>query len=628
MLGRTTSALILTYALSAAGMSQSFKDALPADTMMFVTIPNINQSLEEMQQMPLAKIWRESEVQDFFADALKLAQMQWDKGLAEGREAFENGAFPVDPDDILKLRLNGISFATTSMAFLESELGEPMPSFGMLAHLEFGDSAPTWRKLLETGLAMALQQAPEGAVVRSSSQVGNIELHTLAPEERGIPIALNYAFVGSGLVIGTLTDEVRSFISNLAEGRKALTGTKDYQTIAAQLTIAGAEAEVFIRPGSYIDVAMDALRLAADIAPGFPPELDPDGIDRAIDALGLRCIKGIGSTSTYAEDRCVSQSYVLAPAPERRGFFASGTKEIELDFLKWVPKDAVSVSGATFEVMSIYDALIGGLKAYNEDFAEMVLGRLSQVEEQVGLTIKEDLFGAFGDQVVSWQMPLSGMSSFPESAYLIKVRDQERLMKTINTISQLSQGKFEITKKERRGITSYQVSFDIDFGGQLPINPLDMITPTFAFKNGFMILGMSTGDIKRTFRRMDREDDPSGDIRTNEEFAALYSKLPEQGLTSLAFTDWRGQFEGIYQALTSIIVFLPIDEDIPIDLSLLPDSATLTEHLAGSLTWSTADGNGYRTTSLGPWGPETVAILVGAVATGAAVFANFMNERR
>ena len=70
------------------------------------------------------------------------------------------------------------------------------------------------------------------------------------------------------------------------------------------------------------------------------------------------------------------------------------------------------------------------------------------------------------------------------------------------------------------------------------------------------------------------------------------------------------------------------DDDIPIDLSLLPDVTTLTQHLYGAVTWSTNDGNGFATTSIGPWGPEVMA-LVGALAgAGTAAYVSGVQEIR
>jgi hypothetical protein len=125
---------------------------------------------------------------------------------------------------------------------------------------------------------------------------------------------------------------------------------------------------------------------------------------------------------------------------------------------------------------------------------------------------------------------------------------------------------------------------------------------------------------------MDREDDPKGDIRGNKEFAAVASTIPE-GVDALDFTDWKAQFESLYQLGTGVLAFLPIPEDVPIDMSLLPDSATLTQHLYASVGYSKSDAAGCETVAVSPFGPETwlgLAVLIGA---GAATV-GMMSTRR
>lgn len=88
------------------------------------------------------------------------------------------------------------------------------------------------------------------------------------------------------------------------------------------------------------------MRLARDSAPNFPPELDVDGVERAIVALGLRSFDAIGATWHYRSDRAVSDSFVSMPADARTGLTAGVSKPLDLSFLKRVPKDAVSFSGS------------------------------------------------------------------------------------------------------------------------------------------------------------------------------------------------------------------------------------------------------------------------------------------
>ena len=600
----------------------TLRDALPANTILYIAAPDIDSSIEEMQSMPLLRMWKEAEVQDFFADALKMGSALWKEQLEKGRAMHEQGMLPFSPDELMKLRLSGAGFALTAL-----DLGKGgddtkvMPKIGVVGHFDFGESAASWQKIIKFGLMMAEQQS-HGELIKEMSKVGDVDVTTLVPPET--EMSLNVAFVGNGMLFGTLRSDVTSILERMQSDEAALSASVNFSTTFAKLDSDGAELEVYLQPGPVIDFALKALATASEEAPEFPVWLNVAGIGRAIDSLGLRSVQAIGATSSYQPDQAsggnksVSQGFVYAPEASRKGLFAGTTRPLDLSFLKWVPKDVASFSGATFDLGSAYDAMVSALNAYDEELAKNVLGMLARYEEQFGLKLKEDLLGSLGDEMISWSMPVAALGTTPEMAILLKVRDQERLLKTLRTISKLSNDMFEVDESQRRGMTVYQIQINWDPTGGMGFNPLDMFIPTFAFKNDYLVAGFSTGDVKRVFKRMDREDDPAGDIRSNAEFKPYLAHLP-QAVTSVSFSDWKANFEGIYQLVTSLAAFIPVDDDIPIDLSLLPDVSTLTQHLFGAVSWSTTSPDGHQTMSIGPWGPETMVLLFGGIGAGAAV---------
>ena len=85
-------AAILTMAAPVA--AQGILPYLPKDTLIAMTAPDISMSIAEFQQMPLAKMWAEEEVQTFFADVMAMAKEQIDEGMAMAKGMHEAGAFP------------------------------------------------------------------------------------------------------------------------------------------------------------------------------------------------------------------------------------------------------------------------------------------------------------------------------------------------------------------------------------------------------------------------------------------------------------------------------------------------------------------------------------------------------
>jgi hypothetical protein len=633
MFARPVSAAILAALSGLAGLASAqnpFVKALPSGTIGYVSMPDIRTSMDELRTMPIGKMWQEQEVQDFVADAMRTVEAMWEQGMTDARAQFEAGMLPFDPDEMVKMRVDGMSMALTQFGFTVPEGGgEPMPKFGLVAHVRFGDSAPIWKNVIATGVQMMTLQAGE-MMSSDVRDVAGVKMTTMKPSvpgmTDGLEMGLNMAWVGDGLLIGTLTSDVESMLQNLQSGAdQGLASTAEWKSSVQRLDTQGTEMEMFVRPGAAMDAVMDIMSMASDLGEA-PPEMDVTAMERAMDALGLRSMGPISMTSTYADGRAVTTGFVSAPEDSRKGLMAMGQEPLDMDFLRWVPKDAVSFSASRVDLESIYDALTGSLRAYDEGVADMMMTQLGQMEEMVGLSLEKDLFGAFGTQLVSWSMPMAAFGQAAEQAYVIPVRDPERFVQMVQTVATMSEGTFSLEKIERRGITVYQVRVDLDMdlmmGG---INPIASLLPTFGFKDGYLVVAYSTGDVKRAFARMDREDDPEGDIRSNPGFAQFLGEVPT-GATSLAYRDWAAEFEGYYQLGSNLLALIPLDEEIPFDFALLPDSQTLTQHLFPSVSWSTTTPEGFAMRSVSPFGMEVMMpALMGVVSIGAVSIA-FENQ--
>ncbi len=553
--------------------------------------------------------------------------------MTQAREAHEQGMLPFNPDDLVKMRVHGLSFAVTEMGLeMKEGMSEPLPRFGIVMHADFGDSAPIWQNVIQTGIAMMQAEGGDDLAIEQK-EISGAQVTLVRPSEPAdFPMGLHIAFVGNGLLLSTLDKDTTSILAALASDG---TGTSSRETLArsdkflrtsSKLDYQGAEMEFYMRPGAMFDFLGNTMRLARDSAPNFPPELDVDGVERAIVALGLRSFDAIGATWHYRSDRAVSDSFVSMPADARTGLTAGVSKPLDLSFLKWVPKDAVSFSGSRLAVGGIYGSIVGAMRAYNEDLAEMALGKLTEMEQQFEVSLEKDVFGAFGDEFISWSMPMASMTGLPEMAFIVKVNNQEGLIKSLQKVASMSQGVVGLDKVERRGTTYWQVQIRMEdmeqFGG---MNPFQMFTPTFAFKNGYLVGGLSTADVRRASERMDRADDATGDIRSNVEFKSYIEQIPAD-VTSVGFTDWKTQFDGYYQILSGLMALVPFDENVPVDPALLPESSTITKHLFGACSWSRDAKDGVSTHSVSPFGPEMLVFMGGALMGGAATFGYMQAE--
>lgn len=604
---------LATLALISAPLTSqvSLVPYLPENTLVAVSAPDLKTTMQQFQGTPLAKMWREEEVQTFFGDVMEFAQEKIEEAKAQAKEMHAQGALPVDPDQLMKLRVGGVTGAITHLDLAMGDFG-PMPTIGVVLHLDFADSAETWNGLIQMGLGMLEAQAGD-EMIKTESKIGDVQLISMMPNEAGAPdMGLNVAFVPNGVLICTLPEDAKSIVQAMASQTPVLGKNEVFASMTKRVDADGAEVQSFMRFDPMIQFAVNVLNLATEMEPDMAV-VDMDGVERALVAMGLRNLGAYAEAGSYVDGKTVTRGVHSYGKKEGTAAPAAG---LDMSFLKWVPKDAVEFSAWSWDVASIYDTVQAGLEAYDPEFARGMMSQLAKVEEQLGFNIRQDLFGAFGDHGITWSMPVSTIASMPETAILLAVNDEEKLVTVLRNMSQLSNGMVEFEEGERRGIKVYSLRVNIDPTDGMGMNPFDMFTPTFSFKKGYMVAGFSVGDIKRVFKRMDREDEPKGDIRSNKEFMAVAQSIPGN-VTSVSFTDWKVQFESLYQLGTGMLALVPIGEDVPIDMSLLPDSSTLTDHLFASVSYSrpTADGSESVTTS--PWGPEValgLAVLIGAAA--------------
>lgn len=613
---RSRLSLVAALACAAAPVlaQGSILPYLPKHTILAVSAPDLAKSLDEFHRMPLAKMWAEQETQNFLADAIALAKKKIDEGLAQAREMHAQGALPVNPDDLLKLELRGGTFAVTNLEIQMGDFG-PMPKIGLVLHLEFGATAPHWHSLVSMGLGM-LEGAAGPQLQKSELKVGDWTMLSFVPQDpSGIEMGLHLAMTPTGLLVGTLVDDVKAVADNLQKKTAGLGDAPDYRAAAKNVGADGAEIETFVRMDPLVQFGLEGLKIGLAMNPGLQ-QVDMAGIERAVQAMGLRGLGSGGATSSYVDGKAIFRSLHVSPAVANT---TSAPKTVDTAFLKWVPKDSVGFSASTFDVLDVYDRIIKGLQAYDPDFATKTLAKLAEMETQVGFRVRDDLIGSLGDHYVSWSMPMGTISAAPEVAFLLKVSDEAKLVGSLEKIAKLTNGMVEIEAAEKRGLKTYQIHVNFDpTQGMGGVNFLEMFTPTFAFKNGYLVGGFSANDVKRVFQRMDREDDPKNDIRGNKEFAAVAASFPA-GLTSLSFTDWKAQFESFYQIATGLLAFVPIGEEVPIDMSLLPDAAALTKHLFGAISYSRSTPEGTESVTVSPFGMEVGALLVGAIGAAASV---------
>ncbi|GEM_PF-2074866 len=612
---------LLGLALTPVQAQKNFKKSLPKSTLILASAPDIPSAIEQFKKTEIYKVWEEEEVQDFLADALEMLQKRFAERLGQFKEMYKQGMLPLDPEKLLTLRLHGVSFALVDLA-PPSQQG--MPKVSLALCLDFGPSAGLVKGLLGMGeglFTVKAQNLPMMGKIEEG-KVGDFAYKSITPPKAPF-LSLNWGWVGSSLLIGTHKGDFESIASNMLAGKSGgLMEASTYKTVAQKIHASDSSIEVFCDCSRILDLGLRGFQMAASMEPKLSV-VDFEGVKRVLDATGFSGLEAIGLSSGYDGGVGISRFFMLIPQEKRKGFFASSAEDgnISMDKLKIIPSDVAAFGIYRFDFLkNLYKTVIAGVEAYDPNVGKMVTEQIAQVEKQLGFSVENDLFNAFGPEYISYSMPLAGLGGAPEMVFMVSCPKPKKTVEVLRKIGKISGGYFDLVENETEdGGVFYALDIQLDTVGGM--DPMAMFEPTIAFEKGFMIFGLSRADVKGAIKRLSGNNKTS--ILDNKVFQSVKDSLPD-GVDGVSFTDTAANFSGIYSALSGAISFIPIPPEVPIDLGLLPSETAFTKHLLGSISFTKKDDQGGLTVMRGPFnGPEMVAVVgVGVLGISAALVGN------
>ncbi len=177
----------------------------------------------------------------------------------------------------------------------------------------------------------------------------------------------------------------------------------------------------------YFDVA-GAVKIASDIAPP---------VSNVVNELGLNGLKNIVFVSGFdgAVERSVTD--IDMPSP-RKGLLAfSSQKKISLKDLPVLPNDINAFSANSMNLSKTYDILVstaeGVVRVFSPNDADNIKEVVKAFEGAVGVDINKDIFGSFGEMMVSYSSPSDGILG-TGAVVAIKVKDGKKLGKSIEKL--------------------------------------------------------------------------------------------------------------------------------------------------------------------------------------------------
>ena len=551
------------YALRGGGPDASTRVTalLPADTLAFVHVPDFPRALTEWRQTDIYKLWREPGVQEFVQKPL--ANMP-NTGTSERLE-----------------QLEALGARSGFVAVRGSQRRNEAKVFGGFRFKGGRDNA---EKTIGTWRARLREKTPAATQETVQHQRHRIEVL------RAGSIAFATAYIDDWFFAANDLEELRALLDRY--DRKAANAA--LLADEANFTRAFAHLPETYAIAGYARVDEIVTRLAAN-----QPE---DGSTRRFNAL--RQVRNVAAATRFENGKIRDVLFVTMPRAEQAPeltrsslALASADTFFYLAGFLTLPKDAAP-------------------DATNAPPPAGIAGRLQQLFDGVSASgvAAEEWNSAFGAEFgVIGEWPAA--ARFPGLLATLPVKDEAKANEIVTRLTGATGEGTGWTTGARDGATFYS---------QLPANPLLPLAPTIGIGGGRAVAGL---ELRVVEAAVNRGNETSLQLADADLFKAAEGLLPKAS-HSFAYVDTAMLYTRLDAALRPMLImgaaFMPAIAQA-VDLSKLPDTAVITQHLSPIVLSQSYQEDGYLAESIGPLSAfQAMLGVAGASGAGAMFYQNTM----
>jgi len=443
---------------------------------------------------------------------------------------------------------------------------------------------------------------PPGRVERTVLEDGELKLITYAPRDVPVSVPVSVVALGGRVVLGIGGKSGRAMLERL----KTDQGGIDPAALAKALP-AGQE--------GVVTVLTLHNRLATEA--WSVPQLQPTApavefLEGLFGSLASMLLRG-GDWRVVIDGRGQFQSEGRRPVPASPFERVLGCAPIEREALSLVHPEAIVARVAHFDK----SALLAGIAALQEQSGNDFMAGF---EEQTGVRLDRDLLEPLGPAMAySLPAPTSLLSAPPFTlAFALSDRAtfEPGLGNLLRYLTESSDGFVSLNEADYRGARLLTLQFhlpDVPLDLPIPVDPAALLRPTFVVMDQRFFVTTLPTHAKAEIRRLARDE--------VELHGLLATATLPPGTTSYGFSDWTQFFGQLYmggRALATVAGSMS-GEELPFDLSALPEAEVVTRHFAPSLRWRTLAGGEIREHESSSTGPELVLALPAAALVGTLV---------
>jgi hypothetical protein len=383
---------------------------LPKNTLGFLAIKSAPELMADWEKSGYGKMLADEEIKKWTAPMYQNGEPIWDKTLKEGTgEGLEANLKRIQGSVI-------ITVAADSVKDMQ-DVHDNNPVFVLM---DVGDQQAKFEEVLTKDIEENLQKEP--TLKKLVKDVAGVPLHVLAvSEDEDAKWRRAYAFVDGVLVLGDKPALLEYIIAALKTGTAdASDVVPSHLTRHAQFSEGTADVSFYANGEVLMKWLEESLTELMKSGKSQMP-IDSKAI---FDALGTKEFQSLGFSMDLSDTQSRIDIALLHPEKPTGLISLLRGNQTEVNLPAFVPVDALSAQVMRQSLEAVYDGLLGMVNKLGP-MAMMATMQISQVEQQMGFKIKEDLFGSLDDEYVQAN---DGTAVASSQVMAIKVKDRAKLV--------------------------------------------------------------------------------------------------------------------------------------------------------------------------------------------------------
>ena len=478
-------AFVLT--LSARAATPAAEKLLPADTLVVLTVPDLDKAAAAAKDFSFAQLWNDPAMKPFtykFETKVRELIGQDDKNFTRDWQEF-------------KPLLGGqITFALVGNGWQ----GEPNSTPDPVVLIDVKDKAKQLAAFIEK---CEKRDADAGKTIQRETVRGVKFARTLAKDggdDGGKKKSQPYVGLSGSLLL--VSESVKALERVLARQDGAGAGLDEQPAFERARSTVGRDAHAFgwVNAKAFLDVLG---KLPAPAGDGNPLGVAPA---RIMDAIGLNGVEGVAMAARQAGEGTHIELFVQSPAAKRKGLLNILTIDAkESGPLPIVGSDAAKFTRIRLDAQKAFATLERILTDLNPQMAGVVTLMLENVgkDKDPNFDLRKQIFGNLGADIVTIQKSPRGKAlddlKSPPSLVLIGSPKPEALLQALRTVSPLPP-----TEREFLGRKIYTLALLPGMAGPGGGKEQIMISTT----GGYLAIGTDAAMLEEALRGAEGQGKP------------------------------------------------------------------------------------------------------------------------